>query len=133
MSEAFEQWAIVELMGHVRVAGRVTEEEHFGSKLGRIDIPRPEYPCGTCAGGGKVLPLETGTTCPDCEGTGKTGGGFTTQFFGGSSVYRLTPVAEEVANQVAYKSQPAPVGQWEMPKMIAAAPGREDDGWDDDR
>ncbi len=26
-TETFEQWAIVELMGHVRVAGRVTEEE----------------------------------------------------------------------------------------------------------
>ena len=32
-------WAIVELMGHVRMAGRVSEEEHFGGKLGRIDIP----------------------------------------------------------------------------------------------
>lgn len=35
----FEGWAIVELMGHVRLAGYVTEEEHFGAKLGRIDIP----------------------------------------------------------------------------------------------
>lgn len=34
-----EQWAIVELMGHVRLAGRLTEEERFGSKLGRLDIP----------------------------------------------------------------------------------------------
>ena len=33
-----ETWAIVELMGHVRVAGFVTEEERFGVKLGRIDI-----------------------------------------------------------------------------------------------
>ena len=32
-------WAIVELMGHVKLAGRVTEEEKFGGKLGRIDIP----------------------------------------------------------------------------------------------
>ena len=26
-------------LGHVRIAGRVTEEERFGGKLGRIDIP----------------------------------------------------------------------------------------------
>lgn len=33
------EWAIVELMGHVRLGGFVTEEEHFGAKVGRIDIP----------------------------------------------------------------------------------------------
>lgn len=35
-------WAIVELMGHVRMGGRVSEEERFGTKMGRIDIPRGE-------------------------------------------------------------------------------------------
>lgn len=35
----FDHWAVVELLGHVRIAGRVTEEERFGSKLGRVDIP----------------------------------------------------------------------------------------------
>lgn len=29
-----DSWAIVELMGHVRIAGRITEEERFGAKLG---------------------------------------------------------------------------------------------------
>lgn len=33
------QWAIVELMGHVKLAGRLTEVERFGCKLGRLDIP----------------------------------------------------------------------------------------------
>lgn len=33
------EWAIVELMGYVRLGGFVTEEEHFGAKVGRIDIP----------------------------------------------------------------------------------------------
>lgn len=37
-----EQWAVVELMGHVRLAGRLTEEERFGAKMGRLDIPRPD-------------------------------------------------------------------------------------------
>lgn len=36
----FDSWAIVELMGHVKMAGRLTEEERFGSKLGRLDVPR---------------------------------------------------------------------------------------------
>lgn len=40
--ESFDSWAIVELMGHVRMAGRVTEEERFGSKVGRVDIPKDD-------------------------------------------------------------------------------------------
>jgi hypothetical protein len=35
-------WAVVELMGHVRLAGRLTEEERFGSKMGRLDIPQDD-------------------------------------------------------------------------------------------
>ncbi len=82
----FEQWAIVELMGHVRLAGKVTEEERFGAKLGRIDIPKEA--------------------------------GFYTQYFGGSSVYRVTPVTEDIARAVA-KSVPEPVSRWELPSMQA--------------
>lgn len=32
-------WAVVEIMGHVRVAGRVREETLFGSALIRVDVP----------------------------------------------------------------------------------------------
>ena len=35
-------WARVELMGHLTLAGRLTEEERFGSKLGRVDIPQED-------------------------------------------------------------------------------------------
>ena len=31
-------WAILELMGHTRLIGYVTEEDAFGSKIGRIDV-----------------------------------------------------------------------------------------------
>ncbi|AWM42094.1 hypothetical protein GobsT_64200 [Gemmata obscuriglobus] len=34
-----EQWAVVELKGHVRLAGRLSEVEMFGTKMGRLDIP----------------------------------------------------------------------------------------------
>lgn len=32
-------WAVVELFGHVRIAGRITEVEHFGGKMARLDVP----------------------------------------------------------------------------------------------
>lgn len=82
---AFAEWAIVELMGHVRIAGRVSEERLFGAALGRIDIPTDDA------------------------------GGFVTQYFGGGSVYRITPVSEELARSVARANRPEPVRRWELP------------------
>jgi hypothetical protein len=39
MNEKFEHWGIVELMGHQRAAGRLTEEVVAGANLLRVDIP----------------------------------------------------------------------------------------------
>ena len=101
--DSFCVWAVLELLGHVRIAGRVTEEEHFGAKLGRIDIP--------------------------------TGDGFTTQWFSGGSIYRLTPTTEEIARGVALRNQPEPVHRWELPaplKTPACVVGEDDDdGYND--
>lgn len=90
MEGGFDSWAILELMGHVRMAGRVTEEERFGCKMGRIEVP----------------------------GDGES---FTTVYFGGGSVYRMTPTTEEVARAVAKGSQLEPVHRWELPKPEEAA------------
>ncbi len=42
MSEKFEAWGIVELMGHQRVAGRLSEQPLGGGNLLRVDIPEGE-------------------------------------------------------------------------------------------
>lgn len=47
-------WAIVELMGHIKLAGRVTEEEKFGAKMGRIDMPLGAGYVSQWFGGGSV-------------------------------------------------------------------------------
>lgn len=39
MSDTFEGWAIVELMGHRRLAGYVSEQEVASSAMLRLDIP----------------------------------------------------------------------------------------------
>jgi hypothetical protein len=49
-----EQWAVVELMGHVRLAGRLSQEEHFGAKMGRLDIPQVGGFVTQLFGGGSV-------------------------------------------------------------------------------
>ena len=85
----FGHWAVLELLGHVKVAGYITEEEHFGSKLGRIDIP------------------------------GQDGGIALTQFFGGQSVYRLTPVSEATARAFAAANQSRPVTKFDLQQIEA--------------
>src|SRR5690242_1677858 len=42
MAEKFEAWGIVELMGHQRVAGRLSEQPLGGGNLLRVDIPNGE-------------------------------------------------------------------------------------------
>lgn len=49
------EWAIVELMGHVRLGGFVSEEERFGAKVGRIDIPLADGKTATQLFGGGSL------------------------------------------------------------------------------
>lgn len=39
---AFEGWAIVELMGHRRLAGYASQVEMFGAAMLRLDIPAKE-------------------------------------------------------------------------------------------
>lgn len=38
----FEQWGIVELMGHQRTAGRLSEETIGGANMLRVDVPDGE-------------------------------------------------------------------------------------------
>ena len=83
VNDNFGTWAVLELMGHVKLAGFVTEEELFGSNMGRIDIPDEE-------------------------------GESVTQYFGGHTVYRLTPVTEEVARAFAARNRPRPVHVYEL-------------------
>lgn len=109
------QWAIAELMGHVRYAGRLSEVERYGGKLARIDIPTRE-PC-TCANTPQKTHVEA---CEKCGGMG-TVPGFITKYFGASAVYTITFVTEEVARHAAKATSPAPISPWDFPKQLTAA------------
>lgn len=39
MADKFEAWCIIEVMGHARKSGRVTEETIAGSPMLRVDVP----------------------------------------------------------------------------------------------
>lgn len=115
-TEAYQGWSVLELFGHRKLGGYITEEDHFGARMCRIDIPGPDD-----------------TT--------------TTQYYGGSAIYGLTPTTEDIARAVAQRNQPAPVSAWELrpqepPRALTAGRvhvtedagyyGPDDDDTDDD-
>lgn len=79
-------WAILELMGHRRLGGFVSEEEIAGKGFLRIGIP------------------------------GDDGEEYAVQFYSPAAVYCVTPCTEEAARAVAAMSRPEPVKRWELPR-----------------
>ena len=84
MSKAFEEWVILELMGHRRLAGLVKEETLGAASFIRIDVPDGDG--GFCA----------------------------TQYYNPAAVYCMTPTSKEMAEQVAARDRPEPVSLWEL-------------------
>ena len=91
-TETFEQWAIVEMMGHRRLAGLVREVQLAGHGFLRLDIP---------------------ATVDD---PGRS------QYLSPGSVYALHPVTEETARTAAAQWRPAPVQRWELPAAPVREP-----------
>jgi peptidoglycan hydrolase-like protein with peptidoglycan-binding domain len=90
MSEdTFEGWVILELMGHRRLGGYLTEQEIGGVDFLRLEIPAVDG-----------LPPAT-------------------QFYGAAAVYCITPTTEEVARLCARANRAAPIHRWELPAAKA--------------
>jgi len=89
--QKFENWGILELFGHLRLAGLISEQTFGSSTMIRIDVPAvsdlPEY----------------------------------TRFFGVSEIYSITPTTEEIARGVAHTLRAKPVHHYDMPDMDKGA------------
>jgi hypothetical protein len=70
------EWMFVEIMGHRSHWGRTREEERFGAKMLRVDVPRVV----TCerAGDGSAVKLDP----PRVE--------WATRYYGGASIFSIT-------------------------------------------
>jgi hypothetical protein len=100
-----ELWAIVEVMGHSQYAGRVSEYAELGVPLIRVEIP------------------ET-SRAPAFE-----------KLLGATSIFRITPVTEEVARQTAESFCVRPLELIYLPSIEPAklpGPGHYNDEDDDD-
>lgn len=104
---SFDQWCVLSLMGHKRLAGKVSETNIAGHGFLRIDIPDKE---GNIAN---------------------------TEFYSPTSVYSIQPISKEVAIAVASEFSTPPVTKWEIKNLLPPAPPIEhddgpDDNYDDD-
>lgn len=100
-SAAFDSWCIVELFGHNKIVGRVTEQTIGGGAFIRVDVP-------------KTKRFEAFT-----------------RFFGPSAIYSITPVSEEIARSAVDGIYAEPVTVYIERKSQLQAPPEINDDDDD--
>ena len=83
-SEAFRSWGMLDLFGHVRLAGELSEETIGGCHFIRVDVPEVG-----------VIPAHT-------------------RFFTQGAIYSMTPMAEATARKLANYLQSTPVNAYEL-------------------
>jgi hypothetical protein len=113
MSEPYAGWAIVEIMGHQTFAGLVKPEAMYGAEMLRVDVP--EIAAVTRAENRLTY---GGVNAVEVEYPGMSA---YTKFFGGPSIYCLTPCTEEVARRAVESMRKTPVSAVYMPELNAEA------------
>ncbi len=97
-----DTWAVVEVMGHSRYAGRISQDQSLGFPMLRIDVPAVDG-----------RPAFTTLRAP-------------------SSLFSVTPCTEAVALAAAREFRARPLNLLCLPDTTPRLPGMgEDDGWDD--
>lgn len=92
----FEEWAVLELFGHQRLAGMVTEVQLGGASFVRVDVPKD-------------------------EDDGKKKGWKLTKMYNPSAIYSITPTTEATARLVARSVSGEPVTRWDVQEMVREA------------
>lgn len=105
----FDVWAIVELFGHARIAGRVCEQVIAGAGMLRVDVP--DLPAI------KDGPAQRGFT----------------RLFGPGAIYSITPVSEEIAVRAAQSMRVNQVNVYMAVPQLEAGPEWGNDDGDNDR
>lgn len=98
MGERFEEWAIIDLFGHQKIAGKVSEQQVGGCAFVRVDVPKTD----------KQAPF--------------------TRLFGAGAIYAITITDEETAKAAATYYEPEPMDRWTVADMMKrkALPGPDD-------
>jgi len=84
---SFNEWALVELFGHQKIVGKVSEATLAGGAFLRVDVPALD-----------ASPAFT-------------------RFYGPGAVYSINPVSEEVARGLMTRYRNEPVSRFELPQI----------------
>ncbi len=88
MTELFKSWAMVELFGHSRIAGEVSEQNIAGGAMLRIDVPESE-------------------TTPAF-----------TRIVHVNAIYAINPMTEEMARSIAGQLNIKPIQPWDIREYV---------------
>ena len=102
--QAFDEWALVELFGHQKIVGKVTEATMAGGAFLRVDVPAVA----------ENKPF--------------------TRFFSPGAIYSINPVTEEIALGMIARYRNEPVSRFELPQIAekASPSDRDDQEYEDD-
>ena len=95
-AETFDQWAIIEIMGHDRYAGRVTSQAIGGTSFVRVDVPELDGQPGF------------------------------TKLFGQGAIFSITIVTEEAAIDAVKRFRPDPVQIYGLSQQSSFLPFEDD-------
>jgi hypothetical protein len=98
--DTFEEWAIVELFGHSRIAGKITEQTIGGCSFIRIDVP---------------------------EINGKQP---FTKLYSQGAIYGITFVDELTAKLYAKQLQVEPINVWQLEHAMKSLPEHDEEDYD---
>jgi hypothetical protein len=87
----FEAWGIVDLFGHTRIAGRISEQVIGGETFIRVDVPDND------------------------PGSDK----YHTRLFGKGAIYSMSLTDKAIACETARRSESRPVSAYEVRNLIA--------------
>jgi len=105
--EKFETWGLLELFGHQRLAGHISDQTIGGVHFIRIDVPAVE------------------------------GAEAYTRYFTQGAIYGMTPTSEQIARGLAQRLRATPISRYDLPALeapkqpVESALVHEDDDYED--
>jgi len=88
MTEQFKAWAMVELFGHTRIAGEVSEQNIAGGAMVRIDVPETE----SSPAFSRIVNV--------------------------NAIYAINPMTEEMARSIAGQLNIKPIQPWDIREYV---------------
>jgi hypothetical protein len=94
--KAFEEWCLVELFGHQKIVGKVTEATMAGGAFLRVDVPA------------------------------FNGAPAFTRFYSPGAIYGISPISEQIARELMDQYRNEPVSRFELPQLAEKVEPRDD-------